>query len=400
MESIKGTVDPHSRNYFSFFESIIHGFESYERILPTSAGDINLTYFRNLAFDHGELHEIDKPVFSRKFSEFRDYESFLVETLQSLGNNISAPSRKSPLTPIASISTGYDSPAVAVVARHAGLKQTLSIVDARGGANDDGSEIARRLGLEPISISRDDWRTVNRSALDVTRFIASDAKGEDVYFAPAANVLIGRVLFTGYRGSSVWRPTKDDRCDLSRTDQSGLSHTEARLHGQYLHIPLPFIGALQENDIRAIGRSCDMAPWRLGGSYDGPICRRIVEQAGVPREFFGQEKKAASVLLFDRSSFLSPAAQESFEGWCQEYRIGRRTSRERLATAGNALLRANGGKIMEFAQQTLKLLPYAQKLPVLGRVAKSARIIEMARFEPEFDHLFPWALAETQKAYR
>ena len=38
--------------------------------------------------------------------------------------------------------------------------------------------------------------------------------------------------------------------------------------------------------------SVEMAPWRLGTSYDRPIPRRIAEAAGVPRQAFGQRKKA------------------------------------------------------------------------------------------------------------
>jgi hypothetical protein len=35
-----------------------------------------------------------------------------------------------------------------------------------------------------------------------------------------------------------------------------------------------------------------MKPWRIGGDYDRPVPRRLVESAGVPRELYGQNKKA------------------------------------------------------------------------------------------------------------
>src|SRR5438067_688694 len=35
-----------------------------------------------------------------------------------------------------------------------------------------------------------------------------------------------------------------------------------------------------------------MAPWRLGSDYDRPIPRRILEEAGIPRQLFGTRKKA------------------------------------------------------------------------------------------------------------
>jgi hypothetical protein len=44
-----------------------------------------------------------------------------------------------------------------------------------------------------------------------------------------------------------------------------------------------------------------MRPWRLENSYDRPIPRRIAEEAGVPRDLFGQIK-VGSVVLFPSPS--------------------------------------------------------------------------------------------------
>jgi hypothetical protein len=38
-----------------------------------------------------------------------------------------------------------------------------------------------------------------------------------------------------------------------------------------------------------------MAPWRLSNRYDRPIPRRLAEEAGVPRELFGQVKVGSTV---------------------------------------------------------------------------------------------------------
>jgi hypothetical protein len=37
-----------------------------------------------------------------------------------------------------------------------------------------------------------------------------------------------------------------------------------------------------------------MRPWRVGGHYDRPIPRRLVEEAGVPRRSYAKEKRAIS----------------------------------------------------------------------------------------------------------
>lgn len=46
-----------------------------------------------------------------------------------------------------------------------------------------------------------------------------------------------------------------------------------------------------------IAKSEAMRPWRLNTEYDRPIPRRIAEEAGVPRELFGQKKQAAAMLI-------------------------------------------------------------------------------------------------------
>ena len=44
-----------------------------------------------------------------------------------------------------------------------------------------------------------------------------------------------------------------------------------------------------------------MEPWRVHTNYDRPIPRRIAEEAGVPRELFGNKKRAAATLAVNLS---------------------------------------------------------------------------------------------------
>jgi hypothetical protein len=53
-----------------------------------------------------------------------------------------------------------------------------------------------------------------------------------------------------------------------------------------------------------------MKPWTLGGEYDRPIARRIAEEAGIPRELFGQQKKGGPWSAPDIN--LSPADNQDF----------------------------------------------------------------------------------------
>jgi hypothetical protein len=39
-------------------------------------------------------------------------------------------------------------------------------------------------------------------------------------------------------------------------------------------------------------------PWDIGGAYSRPLCRRLVEEASVPREIFGVSKPVRPSVSF------------------------------------------------------------------------------------------------------
>src|SRR5439155_726657 len=164
------------------------------------------------------------------------------------------------------------------------------------------------------------WRGPDAPPGPELPFLAADAKGEDVYFRGAEAHLARRVLVTGYHGDQMWskRP-RAPIADIVRGDQSGLSLSEYRLWAGFIHLPLPFLGVRQIGDVSALSRSSAMAPWDVPGAYSRPICRRIVETAGVPRDAFGVCKQAASVLSFERDDMLSPGSRADYDAWLREH---------------------------------------------------------------------------------
>lgn len=384
---VGGTVAAADRGWFRFFESIINGLDAYDHTLVSSVGPVTLTYFHNVSWDGAVLRPVAKPTPRRTLDTFEDYEQFLTSSLAALGENLADPARRYPLRPLATVSTGYDSPASATVGRAAGLEETLSIARGRGDVDDDGSKISARLGLTPIV---EDRAEALRHTELIPLFIASDAKGEDLYFAGSREHLAGRLLISGYSGSRVWDSTDVSYAGLRRGDQSGLSHTEARLHVGYLHCPVPFLAGTQEAEIRRIGRSAEMKPWSVASDYDRPVCRRIVEEAGVPGDWFGQEKKAASVLLFDRRTPLPPALQADFEQWLTRHRLTGPGWRARRMLVG----------IPRFILRQIQRLDPAGERPVIGRLSREGRLQRFAFEEPMFDYLFPWALDRAMQKYR
>jgi hypothetical protein len=139
-------------------------------------------------------------------------------------------------------------------------------------------------------------------------------------------------LVTGYWGGAAWRG--HERRNLSRLDLSGADLGEFRLRLDWIHLPLPFIGGLQQPSIEKLRGSPDMRPYGVGGEYDEPFARRLSEEAGVPHDAFGIEKLAAGQRIHafgvdglspsGRASFVSFAGAEALVDLPRRQRIGRR----------------------------------------------------------------------------
>lgn len=164
-------IDPHYSRYFDDFESIIRGIEDYRRTMATSAGAVRLTYYKNLLWRDNRLSEIPKTNRKHDLATFHQYRDFLETSLCMIAENMRSDLRAYPYEMLATVSSGYDSPTVAAVARRGGLRQTLSFSSSRDGRPDSGAEIARRLDLEPLVVDSNVWRDEPYSEVP---FIASD----------------------------------------------------------------------------------------------------------------------------------------------------------------------------------------------------------------------------------
>jgi hypothetical protein len=94
------------------------------------------------------IEEPKKPV--RDFVDFADYRSFLEENVSAIHNNANDKNRMIKYRAIASISSGYDSSASAVLASTVGCKDALTFSHARleyGDTEDSGSQIGAILGM-------------------------------------------------------------------------------------------------------------------------------------------------------------------------------------------------------------------------------------------------------------
>lgn len=311
------SLDPAYREYPADFFSIVKGLDRYVRRIPCLTGEVDLTYFDNLSWDGATLRVVEKPNGDRPLATFADYLGFLNSSLARLVENSRDPHRRVRYTLLGTLSAGYDSPFATALMRPLGLEEVLCF-RRPGTDQDDGTTVAPYLGVTPIVVPLDSWRSLE---VPEVPFIAGDSIGEEVHYRSAEGALQRRLLVTGYHGDKVW--DKDNpytNSTLVRGDMSGTALTEYRLWAGFIHCPIAFFGARQAAAIKAISNSAEMRPWDVGGRYSRPICRRVVEQAGVPRGAFGMRKRYASRWFATQPDFLTPASSFRFLNWLGKQR--------------------------------------------------------------------------------
>ncbi|HEY1326600.1 MAG TPA: hypothetical protein VGI14_06660 [Casimicrobiaceae bacterium] len=389
LAAIGARFDPSYPDYFADLNSIIQGVDKYRRSFETSAGVVKLTYFHNLTWDGSNLDVTAKAFPRRDFGSFARYRDFMAGTMSQLARNINDPKRTTRYTMLGTLSTGYDSPTVTTLAREAGCIEALCIDKAMHGHDDSGDAIAEILGVQAIRIRRAEWREF---VMPEPPFIVGDGLGQDLAFRSAERLLRGRVLMTGYHGK-VWQkqPGKYLSETIVRADSSGLSMTEYRLSAGFIHCPITFWGVRQTRELNALSNAPEMKQWDIPGmfkDYSKPICRRIVEQAGVPRELFGQLKKAGSVLS---EELLAPASMSSYLAWLKDNRSAW-VKRGRVPPPASPRLEAWLSRTSDSVKTRLN------RTPLLWRFAIAPAEADMT---PSWlrRYIFPWAMEQQTARY-
>jgi hypothetical protein len=329
--------DPHYLLYASKIASIIYGLQKYARALPTRNGNhIQMFCHCNLyvGVDHQLIESPKTPV--REFVDFADYKSFLEEKIRAIVINANDANRRVHYRPIATISSGYDSPASAVLAQKVGCDEALTFEHARphrtADLDDSGAKIAKRLGMKVKVYDRFDY--LNRTGFP-------EAEGGISEFLCFADALDRRLLFTGFN-DAVWDPfNKTVSPFIQRKDTSGNSLAELRLRVGFVHLPVPYVGCTSHPSIHRISTAKAMQPWSVGTKYDKPIPRRLVEEAGVERGMFGLEKKAVAIVPeaegFEKA--MTKASFTDFSRFVQEHYTVQMAAKLRLYRLGQCLAR-------------------------------------------------------------
>lgn len=307
-----GAVLDEAHDYHRESLSILQGLRACRgkfRIVHPAISDFRQVFLENVVASRDGVTYASR--FRRHaFRSFDDYFGLLTETLARMRENYEDPSRKIPVKAFTTTSSGYDSTAVSCLANRLGVKECFTARQAYsmlpswlpgGHAVDDGTPIAQRLGMHvhhleaPEKIRAED--ELHFLAIPYARF-SGLVLNETIFHSMASHIertCRAAIVFTGQYGGTIWSGKEGHghlSGDISRSVTSGLNLAEIRLKSGFFNVAVPFLFAINTPDIIKICDSPKMAPWRLNNGYDRPIARRIAEDAGIPRDIFGQHKKS------------------------------------------------------------------------------------------------------------
>jgi len=258
------------------------------------------------------------------FENYSDYRTLLNEEVSLTIQNSADAQRVVRYTPVSTISTGYDSAAVSVIAKEAGCREFVTFATSVDGTNDSGKQIGHILGLEVTEYDPTTYRS--RNDLPEAEFAATGGGGGSVILTALEHRLSGKILLTGHYGGEAWeRATNKGGINMVNWDSAGADMLYFRARVGFTFLAVPSIGYSQYMSLQSIANSEEMRPWSLlREEYDRPIPRRIVEEAGVPRELFGHTKKfaARSLNYCNPISVIEPnlqhvMAETSYRHFCK-----------------------------------------------------------------------------------
>lgn len=413
------TVDINYRYYERDFMTSLNGIRKARKFIPTAAGRrIRIHYSERISIDRDLVIRTQRYEDGPGFSTFEEYADVVNCLLARLSANACDATRKVVYRPLSTISTGYDSPAATVFAKRQGCREALTFVDARTefndpawgevNANDSGMEIAKHLSISVQPFHRNGYD--RRCDHPEAEFIATGNGGDDVIMCNAEDRLPGTMLYTGFLGDVVWdcnSEHQESSRDYVYKDPSGASFGEFRLRVGFIHVPVPLLTFARHPELHRISHSDAMAPWRVGGNYDRPIPRRLVETSGVPRHLYGQAKKAITQPIWlpvDFEGTMLPASYRDLVAYAA--RVESQASR--LTKLKKRIAPFLGGIVLPIATRLIKNINWYQQ--------KQARLTGL-RLLPEFNNStrqtafsnlytssaglkFHWAIDKMRERYR
>jgi hypothetical protein len=284
------------------------GIKAYDRdfrIIHPTIKQFKQVFFENIVIEDNKINFEFKSQKKVKIKTYEEYYELLLKELNALKENYQSRHRKTKIKPYSTISSGYDSTAVSVLVKKIGVNECFSGNRINGvirrAKKEVGCEIAKRLGYKKVNVLEINRKRISKDELyflstNYPKFSKSVWCEISLHSMVKAIELKGSasVVFTGYRGH-IWDAESDEKYqqgDLkSHGAIGGLNLTEVRLKAGFFNVAVPYIFATRSKEIFEISKSPEMSYWKLNKPYDRPIPRRIVEDSGVDRYFFGINKQ-------------------------------------------------------------------------------------------------------------
>jgi hypothetical protein len=209
----------------------------------------------NLEVDgEGAIIRVEKP-WGPPPADYDDYVSLLERTLRRVVENAADPARCWRYRPLVMLSQGYDTTAVAALARRAGCREAVTFLRSHsraGYADDSGEAIARCLGYDVTTYERNDHATL--PGYRAEEFYL-EPWGVDRTMAVMEAQLEGALLLSGRSAETVWSRGPGDwgRPDLQHVidNTPGCALGELRLRTGFLHLAPAMTAAIHAPVIHA-----------------------------------------------------------------------------------------------------------------------------------------------------
>jgi hypothetical protein len=316
LNTISDGLNDRDLTYLECFNLVASGLDKGVRTLTTLAGRrVGMLYCEHLKIDAELRLTFTRPIFVEDFRDYKSYTDYVKTVLARVFQNAADESRERRYQPLATISSGYDSATIAAWAKSLGCREAVTFPASRGSdpskGDDSGAEIARYLDLKCIPIDRAAYTRSEGFPETETWGVGTETLSLREVFNNSP-----RLLLVGFMGDSVWeRELMVISRDLKWKIRAGQNIGELRLALAFVYLPAAFIGAQKIPEINKISRGEEMRPWTLFNAYDRPICRRTLEEAGVPRNLFGQKKKATGIIPLNEGlqNTMTPQSYQNFQ---------------------------------------------------------------------------------------
>lgn len=321
------SIDKNCDQYEKLLCSILWGTKEYTREIPLANGKcFNQIFCADVGVSSDlKTDVIPKPI-HRDFVDFNDYYESICGVCARIRKNGLDSNRGHKYEMSATASSGYDSSACAAVLKHIGCDTLMTF---KGGFYDDDSavEIAKQLGYSNI-IERGHHDYIHKQGCKDAEYVVCGDVGVYLQFSAFEDDFAGRIVSIGTSGSYIWDKTGNVNPESKRSGYdfytANLSFSENALIKGYVVLPLPLYASTAVQSIQKVSNLPEMKPWTLGTDYDRPICRRILESAGVDGKIFGRKKYGAGFAMsknFTKKQIkpkMSTEGYESFSMWLSQ----------------------------------------------------------------------------------